>query len=431
MNKQLRALMERKQKALAAAKAITAQAESEKRELTDEERTQFDAHATQIETLNGDISRQQALIAAEASMAGVDLNTPITGGAPAAEQDPRRGFRSFGEFAAVVRTAGQPGGMGVQDERLRMMAAAPSTYGNESVGADGGYLVPPEFAQSIYTHSLENDSLLPLTDNNPVSGNGMTFPKDETTPWGSDGIRAYWEAEAAVATATKPKLGISQQRLHKLFALVPVTDELMADALTLTGYLERKMGESIRWKSNDALFNGTGAGQPLGILQAPAKVSVAKEGSQTADTIVVQNVAKMFARMLTSSLRNSVWMINSDALPQIITMVLNNYPIYMAPGGLPNAPAGTLLGRPIMLSDHCKTVGDQGDIALVDWKQYRTITKRTGIEMATSMHLYFDAGATAFRATFRIDGAPSFSSPVTPANGSNTRSAFVFLDERA
>jgi HK97 family phage major capsid protein len=80
----------------------------------------------------------------------------------------------------------------------------------------------------------------------------------------------------------------------------------------------------------------------------------------------------------------------------------------------------------------CKTVGDKGDIVLVDWKAYRTITKSgAGIDTATSMHLWFDRGIQAFRATFRVDGQPVLRNPISPANGANTLSPFVTLDDRA
>ena len=41
----------------------------------------------------------------------------------------------------------------------------------------------------------------------------MAFPKDETTPWGTNGIRAYWQGEAATALPTKPVLGLATLRL--------------------------------------------------------------------------------------------------------------------------------------------------------------------------------------------------------------------------
>ncbi|MGH6959460.1 MAG: phage major capsid protein, partial [Dongiaceae bacterium] len=344
MSKQLRALLERKNKAVAAAKALNDEAATEKRDLTDEERTQVDAHLAGIATLNGDIERQRALDSAEASMAGVDVasDSRVTVDGPNVLKDPKWGFSSFGEYCREVKAAGQPGGS--PSERLALVAAAPSTYGSEGSGQDGGFLVPPEFASQVFTHSLEGDALLPMTDNVPVSGNSMVFPKDETTPWGTDGIRAYWESEAAAATATKPKGGTSTLRLHKLFSLVPVTDELGEDAPALSAYLERKMGDSVRWKSNDGLVNGSGAGMPLGILNAGALVSVAKETGQAADTVKVDNVAKMFARMPGGAIGRAVWLINNDVLPQLITMQIGSFPVFTPPGAVQNAPAGLLLG---------------------------------------------------------------------------------------
>jgi hypothetical protein len=100
-------------------------------------------------------------------------------------------------------------------------AAAPSNFSNEASGQDGGFLVPPQFSQEIFKLSLGEDSLLPLTDNVEISGNSMAFPKDETTPWGTNGIRAYWQGEAATALPTKPVLGLATLRLKKLMALVP------------------------------------------------------------------------------------------------------------------------------------------------------------------------------------------------------------------
>lgn len=427
MNPQLRALLERKQNTVGAAKAITDKAAAEQRELTAEERAQVDAHLASLEAINGDIRRQEALIEAERS-AGIVV--PAGAGARVTDrvaEDPRGGFQSYGHFAVAVMQAGRPGGR-APEALDRWNAAAPTTYGNEGTGADGGFLVPPEFAREVFQHSLEEDALLPLTDNYPVQGNNLTFPRDETTPWGTDGMRAYWESEAAVATQTKPKGAVSTLRLNKLLALVSVTDELQADTMALETHIGRKTSESIRWKTNQALFQGSGVGQPLGFFGHAAQVSVAKEGAQVADTIVAENVAKMFSRQINPS--KAVWMINHDAYPQLMLLNKANQMLWMPDFRV--GPGGALMGRPVIITQLCKTVGDKGDIAFACWKHYRTITKAgAGIETATSMHLFFDAGAMAFRATFRIDGQPSAAAAVTPANGSNSLSPFVVLDDRA
>jgi HK97 family phage major capsid protein len=431
MTKELRALLEKKEQQLKAARTMVAAISETGEDFTEEQQTSYDAILSDINSLNARIDRERVLMEQEATMQGIQLpdEASFTGGAPRVENDPRRGFNGYGEFCSIVANAGR--GIAV-DQRLLIGAAAPSTFGGENVGADGGFLVPPEFSQEIWGLSLEGQSLIAMTDNTPLAGNSMTFPSDETTPWGTDGIRAYWEDEAAAATETKPKLTPNTMRLKKLVALVPVSDELMVDAAALPAYLTKKTGESIRWKSNDALVNGNGVGRPLGIANSAALVSQAKETSQTADTINWQNATNMFSRMPGEMLMTAVWLISNDAYPQLPQMTLGNNPIFLpASQGAIGSPAGTLLGRPIIMTQSCQTVGDLGDIYLADFNSYRTITKAGGIETATSMHLYFDANAMAFRATFRIDGQPILSAPIDPAHGSTTLSPYVALAARA
>lgn len=429
MNARIRALLQSKQQAVESARAILDVADAASRDLTPDEEAEYTRLDKSIEGMNARIAREHALADEERNAVALPLpaGTVLSGGKPQVLDDPKRGFRSFGEFASTVMAAGTPGARSL-DERLSIMAAAPSTYGSEGSGQDGGFLVPPEFSREVFQHSLEQDALLPLTDNFPVGGNSLTFPRDETTPWGTDGIRAYWENEAAAATATKPKGDLATMRLSKLFALVPVTDELAADTQALEAYIGRKTAESIRWKTNLAIFEGSGIGQPKGFFGSAPQVSVAKEGSQAADTIVAQNIAKMFARQLDAA--NAVWLVNHDAYPQLSGLNQANQMLWQPDFRV--GPGGSLFGRPVIITQLCKTLGDQGDIVFASLRYYRSITKSgAGIETATSMHLYFDAGATAFRATFRVDGQPAIASAVSPANGSNTLSPFVVLDARA
>jgi len=76
------------------------------------------------------------------------------------------------------------------------------------------------------------------------------------------------------------------------------------------------------------------------------------------------------------------------------------------------------------------TVGDLGDIALVDLSKYRTLTKAGGTRVDTSIHLKFDTDETVFRFIFRLAGQPWWSSAISPKNGSNTLSPFVAIATR-
>lgn len=428
------------------------------REFTAEEQAKFDALKAEAAGLKTRIATMQeselaaaGLSAANAQTAAANITENVLSGrgegavairsaaslsvAENVDGDPNRGFRSFGDFASAVRGAAFAVRTGTaMDQRLAPLAAAPGTVANEGAGADGGILVPPGFSRNIFTLSLSEDALLPMTDDVDIEGNNMTFPKDETTPWGTNGIRAYWQGEAGAGTPTKPVVGALSLRLKKLMALVPVSDELLADTTALSSYLPGKVADSIRWKSNEAILFGSGAGVPLGALAGGSLVTVAKDSGQATNTLSATNLANMIARLPPGSFPRAVWIINNDVLPALFTLTLGNYPIYLPgganTGGLQVSPYGMLLGRPIIVSQHAKSFSSQGDILLVDLSYYQAITKAEGVVTATSMHLYFDADAMAFRTTFRMDGAPKLAAPITPANGSNTLSPFVQLGAR-
>lgn len=429
-------LKQRKAAAIAKAKDLNAIAAKEDRDLTAEEQTQYDAHMAEAKGYDARIARADELAAADVGAVVEAAAGTVFKVEENAEKDPKRGFNSMGEFlksvygAAMVKTSG--GGI---DKRLVIGAAAPSTYSGEGSGQDGGFMIPPEFSKEVFTFSMGDQALLQYTDEVNVSGNSMGFPKDETTPWGTNGIRAFWQGEAGAGTPGKPVLGLTALRLKKLMALVPVSDEMLEDSSALGSYLPKKMGQSIQWKANEAILFGLGNGQPTGALVAGgAVVTVAKETGQAANTLQALNLANMIARLPEGSFPNAVWIVNNDVLPALFTLTLGNYPIYLPAGstvgGIQNSPYGTLLGRPVLVSQHANSFSSAGDVILVDLNYYQTITKAGGIQLATSMHLYFDADATAFRTTFRMDGQSKISASITPAKGSTKLSPFVQLGAR-
>lgn len=450
---------ERQEELVADTQAILARSDAEKRDLDNEEAKQIDENTAEFDRLKAEIGRRERAIAqagelnASAGRRTVADAEAFDDDGPArpqargerarpAETVPERpraqvlgqtarqsatyGFRHFGEYVAAVRTAGVRGG----DVDQRLMAATASTYGNEGAGGDGGFAVPPEYRATILERVLGEDSLLSRCDQQTASGNSMTYPSDSTVPWGSDGIQAYWESEASAMTQTKPKIGDNTVRLHKLAALVPMTEELLEDAPAMGSYVARKAAEKIDFKVSNAIARGNGVGQPLGFLNSPALVTVAAESGQTADTIVAANVVKMYAAMPSRNRMNAIWLIHPDAEPQLSLMTLGQMPVYLPPGGLSNNPYGTLFGRPVIPHQVCETVGDVFDIGFVDLSQYLALIKAGGLKSQTSIHLWFDQDLTAFKFTLRIGGQPWWASSVASRDGSFALSPFVTLAAR-
>jgi HK97 family phage major capsid protein len=310
----------------------------------------------------------------------------------------------------------------------------------QGLGADGGFLVPPEFSATIWDGlNKDPDNIFAMTDGYTVTGESLTMNANAETSratgsrWG--GVRAYWIAEADQITSSKPTFRQVKLEPQQLAVLVYVTDKLLRNATALDQYVGRAAVSEINLLVSDAVINGTGAGQPLGILNSPSLVSVLKETGQAAATIVPKNVVKMFSRCHARSRRNAIWLINQDIEPQLHLMNeqvgTGGQLVYLPPGGLSQSPYGTLYGRPIMPVEYTATLGTVGDIMLVDLSAYASGTQG-GIDSAMSMHLRFDYAETAFRFMFAADGQPWLASAITPYKGTNnTVSPFVALATRS
>lgn len=436
---------------------IQAKADAEKRVLNADEEKDVAGIFDEFERTEQEIARRERIEAMNAKIAAPAARKTNTDGttvadaqaaaqsARAASRTPRVeavddkqrwGFRNFGEFArAVVGAASiQNGGGGSMDPRL--IANAPTSFGQEGSGSDGGFAVPPEFRQAIMIKVMGEESLLARTDQQTSSSNSFTVPKDETTPWQTTGgIQAAWEGEANQLSQSKPSLQNLTVKLNKLISLVPVTDELLADAAAMNNYLNTKAPQKIDFKITDAIVNGTGAGQPLGFLNSGALVTVAKESGQAAGTVNYANITKMWARMYSQCRKNAIWLINQDVEQQLPGLVITGtnsgvFPAYLPPGGVSGSPYGTLMGRPVVVTESCQALGTAGDINLVDLSTYLSVTKTGGIRADVSIHLWFDYDIAAFRFIMRVGGQPWWTSAISRKNSSNKLSCFVNLAAR-
>lgn len=419
-----------------AQRALIAVARAANRELNDDERGQFDERLQQIEALNGDERRLQALEADERErLAGAPPAppTPTDPNPPAPNNDQR--FSSFGEMLQCVRRAEGPGAR--LDPRLSTRAASGA---NEGTPSDGGFLVQQDFAAELLRRVYATGGLasrarhIPISSNaNGIKINGINeTSRANGSRWG--GVQSYWVGEADTVTASRPRFRQVELNLHKLMALFYATDELLADAAALEAVAMMAFEEEFGFKLDDAIIRGNGAGQPLGFLNSPCLVTVAKEGGQAAASIVLENIVKMWARMWGPSRQNAVWLYNQDIEPVLFTLGMivgtGGSPIFMPPGGLSSSPYGTLLGRPMIPSEQAATLGTVGDLMLVDLGQY-LMADKGGMQTASSIHVRFLYDEQVFRFTLRTDGQPLWNAALTPAQGSNTLSPFVALATRS
>lgn len=348
--------------------------------------------------------------------------------------DRSKHFRNLGEQLQAIFNHYASKGTSTDPRLVR----APTGAG-EVDPTGGGFLVQVDFGASIFMLAHDMGEILSRVSKTPISekSNGLKIPGvDETSRatgsrWG--GVSSIWAAEGTAGTESKPKFRMVEFDLKKLISKMTVTDELLMDTTALTSIASTAFSEEVMFMTEDGIYEGTGAGQPLGIINSPSRVTIAAEKGQVAATIVKENIDKMWQSAWGRSRKNMVWLYNQDAESQFSALNgavgTGGELVFMPPGGISAAPFATLKGRPIIPVEYAAALGTEGDIALVDLSQYMLVDKG-GVQIATSMHVAFDTDEMRFRITYRVDGKPMWSKPLSPFKGSTSRSPFVTLAAR-
>lgn len=341
-------------------------------------------------------------------------------------------FADFGAFARAVRT-----------NHPQLYNYDYIVGGNEGTGADGGFLVPTQWAYDLMRLALEAEVVRLRALVLPMASSQLVLPAFDNTDRSTGaygGIGANTTGETKVITPSKPKLRTLTLTATKIAILVPVSNELLEDsgpalATLLTAHLAEALAHSV----DAQLLAGTGAGEPMGILNAAAALTVAKEANQSASTVTVNNLASMLTRLDPASFKRAIWICHPGVVAQLLTLQMRVTNIAATenvggwgPSWFQLAPDGqmALLGRPLVTSDQLPVLGTEGDIMLADLSRYVVGIVGGAPRLAVDSSVAFDRDMTLFRLTIRLDGAPALHAPITPRHGPMV-SSFVKLETRS
>jgi len=302
----------------------------------------------------------------------------------------------------------------------------------EGIPEFGGYSVPEEYGAFLMDKSLESEIIRPRAT---VWGMGSETKKVPAFD-GADrtnnlfgGISGEWLEEGQTGTRKTAKLRLIQLKAKKLACFSQASNELIADGMSFEEMLAGALIKGLGWYMDYAFINGTGEGQPLGILNDPALITVTKETNQTAATINYSNVVNMFSRLSPSCFTNAVWLANPSVIPQLLTMTITigtggaQIPVFKE-----EASRFTLLGKEIIFTEKCPALGAKGDLILADLSQY-AIGMRKEIALDRSNVPGWMEDMTDYRVIVRVDGQGTWDKPVKPKNGT-TLSWAVSLEAR-
>jgi HK97 family phage major capsid protein len=310
------------------------------------------------------------------------------------------------------------------------------------VPSDGGFFLQGETSVDLMTTGFNNSEVLSRCDARTVS-DGTQFLDiigiDETSRVNGSrggGVTVYTAAELDAFTQSKTKFKKIRIEPKKLTGLYYASSEVMNNVTFLGQEMRSLFGEEFAFKCQDLVIRGTGAGEPLGILNAGCLITQAKESGQAADTIVTENILGMETKIWREGPK-LVYLVNRETKPQLSTLSLA-----IGTGGVP-APLyknefyegnriSTLNGLPCITIEQAAALGDAGDIILADFSQYIT-ANRGDINEAMSIHVNFLYDQQTFRFIYYFEGQPRWATSVTPYKGASGAKVgpFITLAARA
>lgn len=410
--------------------------------LTPEEEAAVEARAKEIASHALDESTRDLLgtiIKDEITQAvkiEADKRPLVSGVKDRLEADPGRGYSLLAEFLRDVFKAGR-GGRGASEKLLKAQAIGLKTAGHMEEGdeAQGGYLVPTLFSARLLEKAQLTSPIWQRTTKIPIATNSLDIPavaeSSRADGSRSGGIQLYWKGEAAQKYPSKPTTEKVNLKLKKLIGLVYASDELLEDSpISIEPLITRLFSKEFDYVLQNACVNGTGGGQPLGILNALATIVHPRA---TAGQVNYADICGMYARLHGPSWNDAIWLISQDVLPQLFQMAMavgtGGSAVYLPASGAAGRPYNTIFGLPMFPAESCPTLGTQGDVILADWGEYLIGQKARGLRVDTSIHVNFIYDETCFRFVYRVDGQPWWSGQLTPANGGPTQSPFVVLGD--
>jgi HK97 family phage major capsid protein len=377
-------LIEKRTKAWDAAKAFVETKRDKDGILSDEDAKTYAEMEKKVKDISAEIERMQAMDEMERQLSK-PTSTPITGkpmnGKP--ESKEKTGTAS-NEYKEAMLTA------------IRTKFHTISNIMQEGVDADGGYLVPDEYDNRLIEKLKEENIFRKLC--HPVSTSGdHKINIAATTP------AAAWIDEGEALTWGDATFAQVLLDAHKLHVAIKVTEELLYDSkFNLETFIINAFSKALANAEENAFINGTGSGQPLGILAATGGADV---GVTTASStaITADEIINLIYSLKRPYRKNAAFIMN-DQTVAAIRKLKDGEGKYLWQPALVLGEPDKLLGYPVYTSEFMPTIeAGAKTIAFGDFDYYN-IGDRGSRSFQELKELFAGNGMVGFVAKERVDG---------------------------
>lgn len=423
------------------ATALTNLAETESRDLTEEEKTRFDAIMAEYKTVQEkDLPRAEWLEAEEARLASARIDARIDTRTNLDvvnlndiygphESSRRRIVVPNSARAGVGRLRSFVGETAIEDAYLSGMWLAAALFNRPKAikwckdnglaildtaltGGDnslGGFLVPPEFSRTLIRLVEDYGIFRRKARVWPMASDTATIPRRLT------GLTTYFVGDNADITESNMTLGQIGLAARKLGVLSKWSSEIDEDsAISVADLLAQEIAYAIAVKEDECGFLGTGASTYGGIsglitacTAATATIVTAATGNTAFSTLDLTDLESMIGKLPEFPGIRPEWYVSKAGWAASMMRLAD-----AAGGNTADVIEGqrrlTFLGYPVnLVSCMNKTLTAQtstkGLVYFGDLSMAATMGTRRGMTMAISNERYFELDQIAIKATERFD----------------------------
>ena len=298
------------------------------------------------------------------------------------------------------------------------------------VGSAGGFLVPEQLLPMVMQVDPEEFVItarctsIPPTENAPDAPSEIPF-LDQGGEGISGGVELSWIGEAVEKPQTEPVLKLLKLEPQEISGHVVLSDKLLRNAgSSLDIFLRRTLAAALNSAQERTFINGTGVGQPLGIIGHPSSINVARAG---AGAVAYADLVNMLAQFGPSTWSKGFWMIHQSVLPQILQMATPLGQLVFQPRDMRLGLPQTLIGLPCVVGTRQPVLGARGDVMLVEPSFYlRRLGFGPSIEISNAPR--FTRNQSILKIFGNCDGQPWLTDSILMEDGVTRLSPFIVLD---
>ena len=348
-----------------------------------EDSATYDKMEADVLALGKEVERLERQAAIDAAL-NAPANQPIT--EKPGEKEKAKAGRASAEYAAAFWQA------------IRSKSVPHEVFNALETGTDseGGYLVPDEYDSRLIQVLNEENVMRSL-------GTAITTSGEHKINIAATKPAAAWIEEGGALTFGDATFDQIILDAHKLHVAVKVTEELLYDnAFNLENYILEQFGKALANAEEDAFINGTGTGQPLGILAetggAQVGVTTKSSGKVTADEVIdlVYSLKRPYRK-------NAVFLANDVCVAEL-RKLKDSTGQYLWQPSLQAGEPDRVLGYKVYTSAYFPVPAPgKAAVAFGDFSYYN-IGDRGSRSIAELKELFAGNGMVGFVAKERVDG---------------------------